>query len=166
MANRLAGNNRVFREVSRDEDHYPIYDTDDIQFRVDDKAYSVSVTADGKPVCDLSLGKTKVDEDRFALLPVPAEIIKPGPGDVLYRNTFNFIGLVLRLGPKYTRDADGVGSYTLSDLDIEAEHKLHGHRFFDGLFDDPAVVPTPYAVMMSRPGTLAAQVLTATQRVR
>ena len=166
VANRLAGNNRLFRELSRDEDHYPIYDTDDIQFDVDDAAHSVSVWADGAPICDLQLGNTPIDEKSYALLPVPAEIIKPGPGDTLYRNTFNFIGLVLRLGPTFTKDANGVGSYTLSGLDMSARPRLYDHAFFDGLFSDPAAVPTPYAVMMSRPGTLAAQVLTPTKRVR
>jgi len=157
VANRLAGNHRTFREVSRDVDHYPIYDTDDIQFRPNLNEYSVSVVADGKTICELSLGATlsgdKAEVDRrYAVLPVPAEVVKPGPNGTLYRNTFNFLGLVRRI--------------EAHELDTSAVHKLHDHAFFDGLFASPLAIPIPYAVMMSRPGTLAAQIIGATRRVR
>lgn len=157
FTNKLAGSSAVFRTVSQREDRYPVHDSDDIVFDAEPREHRVSVWADQRPVCSFAMDPRSVRDEDYAVLPIMADTLKPDPesADGVYRNPFYFVGLTQRLEGRNL---------------VRPEFRFWDHPIFDAVFKDRAtkdkpVTLTPLAVMVSRPGTPAWQVLGVTTKV-
>ncbi len=142
----LTGSDPAYRSHSREVDHYPVWECDNLRFKPIG-TYGIAISeGDGPssaPICTMRFDESQLREAHFAPLPIAARVVRRDPvAEHIYDNDFTFLGLVQQLDPGR----------------VFPEFTFHAHPFFRGLFTETTTL-APASILVSRPFTSALQVL-------
>jgi len=142
----LTGSHSIYRSHSREVDHYPVWECDNLQFK-SLGTYGIAISegsaASSSPICTMYFDESQLREAHFAPLPIAARVVRRDPiTQRIFDNDFTFLGLVQQLDPGR----------------VFPDFTFHNHPFFRGLFTE-TVTLAPASILVSRPFTSALQVL-------